>query len=209
VLRALLSGALRDELDPSARIQTPAETAAAARALLDRTSGTGLGRGPLANTGELAGHLIGRNLPLPGVSSVPNTFTALHTYPSSASATLYTSVIPHTVTAPNRNSDTASGQPVAWTFSGLSADLDAAFENTPDRKIPRLRESVLRALSDCGQVRVWNLLLDVIVQTGHYPAFANNAAEFQVEGETRAWVHLAIDRCTGRVLDRQVELIVD
>ena len=68
---------------------------------------------------------------------------------------------------------------------------------------------MLRALSDCGQVRVWNLLLDVIVQTGHYPAFANDAAEFFVESECRAWVHLAIDRYTGRVLDRQVECIKD
>ena len=56
-------------------------------------------------------------------------------------------------------------------------------------------------------MRVWNLLLDVIVQTGRYPAFARNGAEFQVEGERRAWVHLAIDRLTGRVLDRQVELV--
>ena len=207
VLRALLSGVLRDELDPSVRIETPAETSAAARTLLDRTSGTGLGRGPLTNTGELAGRLLGRNLQLPGGSSVSNAFTALTAPASSASATLYTSVAPHTVTAPNRNPDTAPGRPAAWTFSGLSADLDAAFANTADRKIPRLRESVLRALSDCGQVRVWNLLLDVIVQTGRYPAFANNAADFQVEGESRAWVHLAIDRYTGRVLDRQVELV--
>ena len=207
VLRALLSGALRDELDPSARIQAPAEIAAAAQTVLDRTSGTGLGRGPLTNPGELAGVLLGRNLQLPGATLLPNAYTAFHTPASSDSAALYTSVAPHTVTAPNRNPDTAPGQPVSWTFSGLSADLDTAFEHSPDRKIPRLRESVLRALSDCGQVRVWNLLLDVIVQTGRYPAFARNGAEFQVEGERRAWVHLAIDRLTGRVLDRQVELV--
>ncbi len=207
VLRALLSGALRDELDASALIQKPGEIAAAAQTLLDRTSGTGLGRGPLSNPGELAGRILGRNLLLPAGGPVPNAFTAINTPASSASASLYTSVAPHTVTAPGRNPDTAPGQPVSWTFSGLSADLDAAFENTADRKIPRLRESVLRALSDGGQVRVWNLLVDVIVQTGRYPPFANNAAEFQVEGESRAWVHLAIDRLTGRILDRQVEFV--
>jgi hypothetical protein len=70
-----------------------------------------------------------------------------------------------------------------------------------------LRESILRALCDVGQVRVWNLLLDVIVQTGCYPASARDAAEFQVEAESRAWVHLAIDRLTGEILDRQVELV--
>jgi hypothetical protein len=54
---------------------------------------------------------------------------------------------------------------------------------------------------------VWNLLIDVIVQTGRYPLLALNAAEFQVDGESRAWVHLAIDRLTGKILDRQVELV--
>ena len=207
VLRALLSGVLRDEFDASSSLQTEQAVTLAAQTLLDHTSGTGLGRGPLSNMGELSGHLLGRNLPLPGVAAVPNAFTAIHTPASSASATLYTSVAPHTVTAPDRNPDTASGQPVAWTFSGLSAELDRAFADVADRKIPRLRESILRALSDAGQVRVWNLLLDVIVQTGGYPSFARNAAEFQVETESRAWVHLAIDRLSGEILDRQVELV--
>jgi hypothetical protein len=207
VLRALLAGALRDELDPAARIHSPEEIAAAARTVLERTSGTGLGRGPLTNMGELAGRILGRNLQLPGSGPLPNAFTAVHTPASSTSATLYTSVAPHTVTSPGRNPDTTPGQPVAWTFSGLSADLDGAFASASDQKIPRLRESVLRALSDCGQVRVWNLLIDVIVQTGRYPPLARNAAEFHVEGESRAWVHLAIDRLTGKILDRQVELV--
>jgi hypothetical protein len=66
---------------------------------------------------------------------------------------------------------------------------------------------VLRALSDAGQVRVWNLLLDVIAQSGSYPSSARDAADFHVEGESRAWVHLAIDRLTGEILDRQMELI--
>jgi hypothetical protein len=207
VLRALLAGALRDELDPAARIHSPEEIAAAARTVLERTSGTGLGRGPLTNMGELVGRILGRNLQLPGSGTLPNAFTAVHTPASSTSATLYTSVAPHTVTAPGRNPDTSHEQPVTWTFSGLSADLDGAFASASDQKIPRLRESVLRALSDCGQVRVWNLLIDVIVQTGHYPPLARNAAEFHVEGESRAWVHLAIDRLTGKILDRQVELV--
>lgn len=207
VLRALISGVLRDELDASTALGATGETAAAAQTLLDRTSGAGTGRGPLANMAELAGHITGRNLPLPGAAPLPNAFTAIHTPPSDASATLYTSIIPQTLTAPSRNPETAAGQPVSWTFSGLSADLDTAFMNVADRKIPRLRESVLRALSDAGQVRVWNLLLDVIAQSGSYPSSARDAADFHVEGESRAWVHLAIDRLTGEILDRQMELI--
>jgi hypothetical protein len=72
-----------------------------------------------------------------------------------------------------------------------------------------MRESVVRALVDAGQTRVWNLLLDVIVQTGHYPLNAADAQQFMVAGETRAWVHLAIDRLTGEVLERQVEFVAE
>jgi hypothetical protein len=207
VLRALLSGALRDELDPATQIRAAKEIANTAQAILDHTSGTGLGRGPLSNLSELAGRTLGKNLQLPGINSIPNAFTAITTAPTGDSATLYTSVAPHTVTAPERNPDTSPGQPVTWTFSGLSADLDSAFADVADRKIPRLRETALRALVDSGQVRVWNLLLDVIVQTGRYPYSAVSASEFLVETESRAWVHLAIDRYTGEVLDRQVEMV--
>jgi hypothetical protein len=207
VLRALLSGVLRDEFDATTSLKAEQEITLAAQTLLDRTSGCGLGCGPLSNVGELSGRILGRNLPLPGGTMPSNAFTTIHTPASSESATLYTSVAPNTVTSPNRNPDTAPGKPVSWTFSGLSADLDSAFATVPDRKIPRLRESILRALCDVGQVRVWNLLLDVIVQTGCYPASARDAAEFQVEAESRAWVHLTIDRLTGEILDRQVELV--
>ncbi|NBV32522.1 MAG: hypothetical protein EBR81_01615 [Proteobacteria bacterium] len=55
----------------------------------------------------------------------------------------------------------------------------------------------------------WNLLLDVIVQTGHYPLNASGAQQFMVTGETREWVHLAIDRLTGEVLERQVEFVAE
>lgn len=31
--------------------------------------------------------------------------------------------------------------------------------------------------------------------------------QFSVEGEKRLWVHLAIDRFTGKIIDKQVELV--
>jgi hypothetical protein len=51
--------------------------------------------------------------------------------------------------------------------------------------------------------------LDVIVQTGNYPLKASGAQHIMVTGETRAWVHLAIDRLTGEVLERQVEFVAE
>ncbi len=125
VLRALLAGALLDEAtgqlasDPSVANLS----FAGARALLDRTSGTGLGRGPLLNIAELAGKPLGINLPIPEVTSIPNAFTTISTPPTSSSAALYTSITPSTVTALGRNPDAAPGAPLAWTFTGFRCVL--------------------------------------------------------------------------------------
>ncbi len=73
--------------------------------------------------------------------------------------------------------------------------------------IERFREAPIRALSSVGQTRVWNLLIDVIAQTGRYSRSTTNPASFIVEGEQRYWVHVAIDRFTGQVLDKQVEVV--
>ncbi len=70
------------------------------------------------------------------------------------------------------------------------------------------RESIARALGEVGQTRTWNLLIDVIAQTGHFKPSANSLQnDFIVEGEEHDWVHVAIDRFTGQVIDRQVEVV--
>jgi len=69
------------------------------------------------------------------------------------------------------------------------------------------RESIARALGETGQTRTWNLLIDVIAQSGHYPPNANTLAGFMVEGEQHYWVHVAIDRFTGQVIDKQIEVV--
>jgi hypothetical protein len=73
--------------------------------------------------------------------------------------------------------------------------------------IQRFREAPIRALSSVGQTRVWNLMVDVVAQAGRFPAHATTFDQFRVEGERRYWVHLAIDRLTGRVVDKQIEMI--
>ena len=60
------------------------------------------------------------------------------------------------------------------------------------------REAVPRALASVGQTRTWNLMIDVIAQSGSYPPAANDLANFVVQGEQRYWVHVAIDRFTVR-----------
>ena len=69
------------------------------------------------------------------------------------------------------------------------------------------RELVMRAFSDTCQTRTWNLLIDVIAQSGRYPPNASTLAGFLVEGEQHYWVHVAIDRFTGQVVDKQIEVV--
>ena len=76
-----------------------------------------------------------------------------------------------------------------------------------DRKTQRLRESVLRALADGGQTRVWNLMFDLVVQSGAFPRTARSLNEFIREGEARLWVFVAIDRLSGEILEQQTEWV--
>jgi hypothetical protein len=91
-------------------------------------------------------------------------------------------------------------------LTGLIASQTAIGPVEPKTK----RESIARALGEVTQTRTWNLMIDVIAQSGRYPATATTAADlpkFIVEGEQRYWVHVAIDRLTGEVIDRQIEVV--
>ena len=99
-----------------------------------------------------------------------------------------------------------NGQP----YDGFSGDLGSipSFAASPSlTNIQRFRESAIRPLAAVGQTRVWNLMIDVVAQTGRYPTTAKSANDFIMEGERRYWVHLAVDRLTGKVLDKQVEVV--
>jgi hypothetical protein len=95
----------------------------------------------------------------------------------------------------------------------MSKNLTYAFDqgvtnatlNTSMKQIQRFREAPIRALSPVGQTRVWNLMVDLVAQTGRVPQ--SGSKQFTVEGEQRYWVHLAIDRFTGKVIDKQVEVV--
>jgi Tfp pilus assembly protein PilX len=70
------------------------------------------------------------------------------------------------------------------------------------------RETVARALSDTTQTRTWGLLIDVIAQSGRFKPNASSLQnDFIAEGEQHYWVHVAIDRFTGRVIDKQIEVV--
>jgi hypothetical protein len=67
------------------------------------------------------------------------------------------------------------------------------------------KETVARALAEVGQFRIWGLMIDVIAQSGRYPPTASDLKDFVVDGEKRYWLHIAIDRLTGQIVDQQLE----
>jgi hypothetical protein len=69
------------------------------------------------------------------------------------------------------------------------------------------REAVIRAMAEVANTRTWNFMIDVIAQTGRYPTTAKTPNDFVVTGERRYWLHVAIDRYTGQVIDQQLEKV--
>jgi hypothetical protein len=67
------------------------------------------------------------------------------------------------------------------------------------------REALIRALSDNTSTRTWNLMIDVIAQSGRFKQNPGSLGDFVVDGEKRYWLHVAIDRFTGQIIDQQLE----
>src|SRR5438552_966492 len=117
--------------------------------------------------------------------------------PSPSANSVATNLTQSTITAPLMNK------------AGL-ATLIASLPNTTGLgpSTPKTqREAVARALGEVDQTRTWNLLIDVIAQSGKYAPGETNLRRFNVEGEQRYWVRVAIDRFTGQVIDKQIEVV--
>jgi hypothetical protein len=84
----------------------------------------------------------------------------------------------------------------------LANAVGATIGSTEEQK-----ETVARALGDVTQTRTWGLMIDVIAQSGKYAPGETNLTKFIVEGEQRYWVHVAIDRFTGQVIGKQIEVV--
>ena len=88
--------------------------------------------------------------------------------------------------------------------------LSSVVTNAPFTASEETRETIARTLAEVTQTRTWGLLIDLIAQTGRYaPGTTNLTQPFVVEGEKRCWLHVAIDRFTGEVIDQQLEVVSD
>jgi hypothetical protein len=85
----------------------------------------------------------------------------------------------------------------------------SAFDSVDAQDVKATREAFVRTLADVGQTRTWNLMIDLVAQTGRYAPTATSLDQFVVEGERRYWLHVAIDRFTGKVIDQNLEPVAE
>jgi hypothetical protein len=71
------------------------------------------------------------------------------------------------------------------------------------------KQTIARTLAEIGQARAWNLMIDVIAQTGRYGPNAQGLTDFIPQGEKRYWLHIALDRDDGTVLGTQLEEVIE
>jgi hypothetical protein len=132
-------------------------------------------------------------------SALKNELNASSTLPASEADDIATAMIAATGTTPLLNRAELATQIVKAGTSTFSTD--------DDKDIKTRRESIVRALADVGNTRTWNLMIDLVAQSGLYPQSASGPGQFIVDGEKRYWVHLAVDRFTGKVIDKQLEVV--
>jgi hypothetical protein len=192
VIQAFLSGAYKDALAPTDTIVATGNASATsvATALVTRTTTS---PGPIANISELVGKW--------SAATTVSGATAPFNIDGGQSYIGFSGTAATTTFTP-------SASPVELS-SVLAADSTTTSPtygyNT--QVMQRYRDATIRALSNAGQTRVWNLMIDLVAQTGRYPSSAASLNNFLVEGEQRYWVHLAIDRLTGQVIDKQIEVV--
>lgn len=87
--------------------------------------------------------------------------------------------------------------------SGLPASPPVDKGNKP------YMEASLRAISSISDTRTWNLMIDIIAQSGRIAPNATKPDDFMVEGERRYWLHISIDRYTGAVVDQLLEPVYE
>lgn len=124
---------------------------------------------------------------------------------ATAAPVIAANIVTATSTTPLRN------RSELITRSGLPTSIlpVPATSSAHDQRVKARREVVARALASVSQTRTWNLTIDVIAQSGRYPRTATSLTDFVAEGEKRYWLHVAIDRFTDEVIDRQLEEVFE
>jgi hypothetical protein len=109
--------------------------------------------------------------------------------------------------------NTAVGHGPALTRADVARLAAAAAAAVPNLAgSDETKQTIARVLAETGQARTWNLMIDVIAQTGRYAPGTNDRTDptkFVVQGEKRYWLHIALDRDAGTVLGTQLEEVFE
>lgn len=94
-------------------------------------------------------------------------------------------------------------------FRNLS-DVAERLVSLPGASSSKLsQEAFQRAVSGSMDTRTWNLLIDVIGQSGRLVQQAHGLEDFSVMAESRFWIFVAIDRYTGKVVALRREAVYE
>lgn len=96
--------------------------------------------------------------------------------------------------------------------SNMTAQLSTADASKPDGGFSPYKaqaENFIRALSSTTDTRSWQLMLDVVAQSGRISPQGTQLQDFVVEGQKRFFVYLTLDRITGEVVDKHVEPVYE
>ena len=116
---------------------------------------------------------------------------------------------PQAVAAGYQTRGFAAGQPTAQlpvNTAGLPAFLSSPELPSGMPLHKARREAVVRALGSGTQTRTWNLLVDLVAQSGKFRGGLTEK-DFVVEGEKRYWLSLAMDRITAEIIAEQWEAV--
>jgi hypothetical protein len=197
-------------------------------ALLDVFSTTDESQVTSANTlnSVVAGKVDINNAPVPVLNALLNygskkdfdpSYDMLKSGANSDSSTVATAIA-NQLAIPAWNSGTGTG-PMA-----SRADLVTLLGANPGTGVGAIRnnlqkawdkenkaylEAPVRALSNVANARTWNLMIDIIAQSGELTPTATSLDNFVVQGEKRYWLHIAIDRYTGKIVDQQLEQVYE
>jgi hypothetical protein len=164
----------------------------------------------------IAGQVDPNNAPVPVLKAIISgaaqnsdltgttvTDTGMTTVNAADTAAIAQAISNQLATTPLRNrADLGSLGPAIQTYASTGT-ATLYLKNKADGEAP------IRALSSVTNTRTWNLLIDIIAQSGQIPQSGQTLNDFVVEGERRYWLHVAIDRYTGKIVAQQLEPVYE
>lgn len=184
VLKALLRGTLRDPSNPN---------------WTDPTDGSATSQVPDTNADKVAAALANLNAGTSASDAVTSASNlAKHLSETPASAVVNQFVGPVTLGPADLD------KKLPLTPLPTAGDASSSFSSY---KIQT--ENFLRALSSTTDARNWQLMLDVVAQSGRLAPPGANFQDFLVEGQKRYFVYLTLDRITGEILNKYIEPVYE